>query len=370
MAVLLHISSNQFPNLDKQHFTKKIWVELAKGFTHYHILARSHNNRFQTSTEGNITLHLIPKIFQKSFIFFFSSFYIFFIIKKLKVTHLLAQSAILGGFSAALASKAYNLPLMTEIHGEEYFRYLEKNTFKKRMLSKVIDFSFRQSSVIRSLNTIMTNKLKKAGYIDNVVEIPNRVDLSVFNRQKENFASKLPIKLVSVGRFVKEKNYLNLIRQLFDSKLDFELTLIGGGELKSIYMDYIAEKKMQHRVILIDWVEQNTLIDLLINSDIYIQYSVSEGMPRSIIEAMALRMPVITTNVGSITGVVVNQQNGIVLENFSLECLLSAINTFKNPIVAKAMATNAFHDIKEKYEWHKVFTLYRQTLLSMHYPSK
>jgi glycosyltransferase involved in cell wall biosynthesis len=170
--------------------------------------------------------------------------------------------------------------------------------------------------------------------------------------------------LVSVGRFVKEKNYLNLIKHLDECQTEFKLTLIGGGPLKSTYTDYIDEKKLHENVILIDWIDQKSLIDIIIDCDIYIQYSISEGMPRSILEAMALGMPVITTNVGSIAGVVRDKQNGLVLDDFSPQCLQSAINTFRSPAFAIAMAGNAFDDIEKKYEWSKVFKLYRESILN------
>ncbi|WDF57137.1 glycosyltransferase family 4 protein [Mucilaginibacter sp. KACC 22063] len=327
-------------------------------------MARSTDNRFHTYTEGNITLHLIPKIMDRSAIFFFSSLYMFLLIRKLKVTHLLAQSSVLGGYTAAWASRIYKLPLMTEIHGEEYFRYLKRNSFKNKALAKIVDFSFRNSVVVRSLNGYMTKRLHDAGY-HNIEEIPNRVDLSIFNRRKSEFSSSKPVKLVSVGRFVKEKNYLQLIENLHKSNLDFQLTLIGGGPLKSSYEDYINKFDLSARVRLIEWMPQSDLIDLIVNADIYIQYSVSEGMPRTIIEAMALNVPVISTNVGSISGVVKNERNGLLLPDFSVESLKTIVNKLSDVSIVEQLSNNAYHDVLSKYEWSNVFARYRSVILSM-----
>ncbi|OKS88462.1 hypothetical protein RG47T_3929 [Mucilaginibacter polytrichastri] len=341
-------------------------MELAIGFEHYHVFARAKNNRFNTSTEGNITLHLIPKIINRSAIFVFSSFYLLFIIKKYKITHLLAQSSIHGGVAAAVASQIFKIPLMTEIHGEEYFRFLKKDSLKNKALAKIIDFTFKRSAKIRSLNRLMTAKLNTAGYSQNIVEIPNRVNLSVFTRKKENFEIGNMVKITSVGRFVKEKNYLQLITNLHQANINFHLTLIGGGLLKPGYMEYIATNGLQDSVTLIDWVDQRNLIDTIIASDIYIQYSISEGMPRTIVEAMALQMPIITTNVGSILGVIKDMNNGLVLSDFSVNELSAAISWLKNNASGAVIAKNAFNDVKEKYEWNKVFEIYRNELLNMH----
>lgn len=78
--------------------------------------------------EGNIHLHLLPRLTKKSKIFSFTSFFMFWIIKKYKITHLLSQCPIVGGFTATLASKCFRIPLMVEIHGDVYFKYMEERS--------------------------------------------------------------------------------------------------------------------------------------------------------------------------------------------------------------------------------------------------
>lgn len=365
MTKLLHISANTYPALDgKHHHTKNIWKELAKGFDEYHILARSETNSYNYSNEENIHLHLVPRITQKSKTFFFISFWMFWIIKKYKITHLLAQCPIVGGFTATLASKFYKIPLMVEIHGEEYFRFLEKNTF----IVKMMKYTFDHARKTRSLNSEMTRKLKKYGIIKNVIEIPNRVNLDIFKNQKKDFRISNQIKFISVGRFVWEKDYLNLIKALHNSNIDFRLTLIGGGPLKNEYEKYIIENKLDSDVVLIDWIEQKDMIDMIVNSDIYIQSSVSEGMPRTILEAMALSMPIISTNVGSIEGVLKNGENSIVINPNKVDELVNAIITLTNDDeFRETIALQGYKDVVEKYEWNKVFGLYKNEIKSMKY---
>ncbi len=365
MVNLLHISANTYEPLDsKNHHTKNIWRELAKGFDEYHILARSETNKYNYSKEGNIHLHLIPRLTKKSKIFFFTSFWMFWIIKKYKITHLLAQCSIIGGFTAILAGKFYKIPLMVEIHGEEYFRFFEKNS----LIVKIMKYTFDNANKIRSLNNEMTKKLEKYGILKNVIEIPNRVNLDIFNKQKNDFFISDNIKFISIGRFVWEKDYLNLIKVLHDSNINFSLTLIGGGPLKSEYEKYIFENKLNSNITLIDWIEQKDMIDLIIESDIYIQSSVSEGMPRTILEAMALQMPIISTNVGSILGVLKNSKNSIIVNSNDKKELLDAIKLLiSDDKLRKSIAIEAYQDVAKKYEWNKIFELYRNEIKSMKY---
>jgi glycosyltransferase involved in cell wall biosynthesis len=366
MNNLLHVSANQFIGINTSSHTWKIWEELAKGFDNYYVFARSERNRIQKFKNGNITLILIPKLFQKSRVFILTSFLILFYIKKLKVSHILCQSAIFGGTASILAKKIFNIPVMIEIHGEEYFRLMNTHNIFLKPLSLYLIFIYKSASKVRSLNSFMTQKLCKHGIKDNVVEIYNRVNLELFNQIKTNYRIQNErFKIVSVGRFVKEKNYENLIKYLSKLEFKYHLTLIGGGELKGSYIKLISDLRQNDNVTLIDWIDQKDFINILINNDIYIQSSVSEGMPRTIVEAMALQMPVIATRVGSIEGVVENEVNGLLISTTEEEMIKAVYRLFNSEALRAALAFKARKDVVEKYEWKLVFEKYRKEIISM-----
>ncbi|HEY8783448.1 MAG TPA: glycosyltransferase family 4 protein [Mucilaginibacter sp.] len=367
MARLLHVSANQFPKLEHGHFTKKIWVELAAGFDHYYIMGRSQTNKFSIETEGNITLYLIPKITDRSLVFVFSSFYLFILIKKYKITHLLAQSAMLGGFSAALASSWFKIPLMTEIHGDIYFKYLKSKSFFNRIISAIIKFSFKKSTVVRSVSKTMTDDLAKFGIIKNVIEIPYRVDFTLFGDPKMDYSLNDPIKIISIGRFVEQKGYDIAIEACnkLSKNYNIKLYLIGGGKLEAHYKKLINGAA----VVLVDKLPQSELIPFLKGGDIYIQPSkpfFGEAMPRTILEAMAMKLPIIATNVAAIPGVLSDHHNSILINTNSSDELMNAIvKLIDDRDLREKIALQGYKDAKEKYEWNKVFEMYRNALLYM-----
>lgn len=363
--VLMHVSASQFPKLSIHHSTKEIWIELAKGFDSYHLIARSLSNKFEYYNEGNLHLYLIPKITNKSRWFFFTSWIVIYYYLKIKPTQILCQSAIFGGAVCVFLNKMFRVPIMTEIHGEEYFRILDSNKGFSKIGSKYLKYIYNNSNKVRSLNSFMTIKLNKYN-IKNVVEIKGRVNENIFKKFKDNFEiSKDVIRLVTVGRFVKEKNYLNLIKSLVESDLNFHLTLIGGGVLKEDYLKFINHTNSADSFTLIDWCSQSQLVDFIIDSDIYIQSSKSEGMPRTIIEAMALKMPIITTNIGSIPGVIKHEENGILI-GVNLDELVYSIKRLVADITIRYfLANNAHIDATNNYSWEKCFQVYREEILSM-----
>jgi glycosyltransferase involved in cell wall biosynthesis len=364
MNNILHISPNLYPDIRISHATKKIWLELGKGFDQYHILARSQDNRFHTYREGKFFLHLVPKL-GKSRSFFFTSLYMLKIIRKYKINLILSQCPMLGGFNATLLSKMMNIPLMVEIHGMEYFRILDSKRVYNRLFAKIIRYSFNNATKVRSLSSKMTRMLIERNVKANIIEIPNRVNLEVFNLPKEDHSLGKTIRIISVGRFVWEKAYDVAIKAVIDlqQRYDIDLTLIGGGPLEEDYKQIIKNNKNIH---LVSWVSQEKFVPILTQADIYIQPSISEGMPRTILEAMALRLPVIVSNVGAISGIVNSSKNGLLIEPGNIHSLKQAIESLiVDQDLRETIATNGYNDVISKYEWSKVFDKYRNELLQM-----
>lgn len=368
MNKLLHISANQYPKLTgNHHHTKNIWIELSKGFDEYHILARSENNSYSNSSEGNIHLHLVPKIFNKSKIFFFTSFWMFWIIKKYRITHLLSQCPIIGGFTASLASRFYKIPLFVEIHGDIYFKYMQGKLFKDKLLSVITKFTFNNATKIRSLSTSMSKMLEKSNITKNIVVVPNRVNLTLFNSNKNSYKLHKPIRIVSIGRFVEQKGYDVAISTIIrmSKSFDIELYLIGGGVL---YDKFNVQSKGYLNIKIIKWIEQEELKKILESADIYIQPSkpfFGEAMPRTILEAMAMKLPVIATNIAAIPGVL-NIGNSILINPNSEDELEDAlIKLIQDDVLRESISKQGFKDIADKYEWNNVFEIYRNEIINM-----
>lgn len=364
MKNILHVSPNEFPDFNENHATRKIWSELGKGFDEYHILARSQDNKFRTYRDGKFFLHLVPKL-GKSRSFFFTSLFMLKIIRKYKINVLLSQCPILGGFNAIFISKIFSIPLMVEIHGMEYFRILDNRSIYNKVFASLLRYSFKNATKVRSLSKKMTDMLTERKIEANIVEIPNRVNIEVFNMPKKDNLLGETIRIVSVGRFVWEKAFDIAIKAVLDLQQTYniELILIGGGPLEEEYMKIIKNNK---NIKLISRVPQEEFVPIVSKSDIYIQPSVSEGMPRTILEAMALKLPVIASDVGAISGIINSGENGLLIESGNINSLKLAIERLiEDDTLRGKIAINGYNDVITKYEWSKVFEKYRSELLQM-----
>ena len=106
---------------------------------------------------------------------------------------------------------------------------------------------------------------------------------------------------------------------------------------------------------------------MIINSDIYIQTSISETGPRTILEAMAMKIPIISSDVGLFPDIS-NLEVGLIYKKHNKEDLLKKLNLLmEDKNMRERVAKNAYQLSLDRYEWNKVFKLYRSEILNMEY---
>lgn len=100
------------------------------------------------------------------------------------------------------------------------------------------------------------------------------------------------------------KGHFILFKSLYLLKktdINFQLKVIGGGILINKMINYVKKLKLENKVDFLGHISSSPQIRTeLINSDIFVLPSFTEGLPRALIEAMALGLPCIASNVGGI----------------------------------------------------------------------
>lgn len=370
-TVLFHISGNQYSPFPARHHTRRIWDELSKGFDEYHVIARGESNSYVHSIDGVIHLHLLPGLGERMWVFFFISWLLPYFVLRYRPTHLLAQCPVLGGLAAAFCSKIFGIRLFVEIHGAHYFSPARPGWkgVAEHMVYRVLSrITFGAATRIRSLSEDMSDFILR-GYgkrvSDKVIVIPNRVDLDVFSHVKKSYAKSERLKVISVGGFSKNKNHLALIEDLVCSGIDFELTLAGAGPLAEKYMELATRLGVADRISALS-MDHPTLSSALPLHDIYVHYSLSEGVPRAILEAMASGLPVVATRVGFIKGVLVNDGNALVIDLPYRDGLTRCITELsESEALRERLGQAARTRIETHHEWNHVFDQYRAAIREM-----
>lgn len=148
-------------------------------------------------------------------------------------------------------------------------------------------------------------------------------------------------RLVCVGRLCEQKGQLLLLeaaRQLAQRGLGFELVLAGDGELRAPIEALVARHGLQAQVRITGWVSGARVREELLAARALVLPSFAEGLPVVIMEAMALRRPVLTTYVAGIPELVQSGENGWLFPAGSVEALVEALAACLARPVAKLQA--------------------------------
>lgn len=139
---------------------------------------------------------------------------------------------------------------------------------------------------------------------------------------------KSPAQLLYVGRLSSEKGVQILLQSLsvlLAKGFDFRMTLLGDGAERKALENFVDEVGLSEKVVFAGFANQDEVRDALKESDIFILPSFAEGVPVSLMEAMATGVPVIGTNVGGVTELIEHDVSGIVVSPADANALGAAI---------------------------------------------
>lgn len=132
-----------------------------------------------------------------------------------------------------------------------------------------------------------------------------------------------------IGRLDHEKNPILLIKAfeiILKEYKNISLIIVGDGVLRKDLQSYINTNNLLGRVILAGLRSPEYIAKLHNSSDVCILTSAYEGMPISVLEALACGLPVVSTDVGEIRRIVIPGLNGEVVDEHDPEPLAKSID--------------------------------------------
>ena len=239
----------------------------------------------------------------------------------------------------SIAAKKYNIPVVSLITGLGLT--FSGVNLKAKVLQVVTQemyrYALRQNKMV-----IFQNQDDRQLFMDKRIIAKNQnttvVDGSGINLERFDFRtvekqSDDTIKFVLVGRLIKEKGVALLIeaaKELREKYKNAEFHLIGRAPDSNPHsLSEAALQKYDEQGVIIYHGHQTNVIPLLSKADIFVLPSYyREGVPRSILEALSLGMPIITTLMPGCKETVDSGKNGFLIAPEKLEPLLEAMTFF------------------------------------------
>lgn len=177
-----------------------------------------------------------------------------------------------------------------------------------------------------------------------VLALPNAVDCSPYDTLvREQVAPARPLRLLYLGRLVREKGLYELIEglQLACSQGAAAELVVAGDGAEAAALREAAATGGPAPVGFVGPVRGPDKLALLRWADVLALPSYSEGLPYALLESMAAGVPAIATRVGAIPEVVADGVNGLLLEPHSAEAIAVAIRRLTSDRAALARMSEA-----------------------------
>ena len=131
--------------------------------------------------------------------------------------------------------------------------------------------------------------------------------------------------------------------------INLHLILGGDGDEKGVQR-LVTSHSLEDRVDILGWVSGERQIAAFAHADIYALPSYNEGFPGSILEALAMGLPIVATPVGGVPELVVHGQNGFLVEPGNVTAIAHALEALahdpdlriKMGSISRRLATEKF----------------------------
>jgi len=172
--------------------------------------------------------------------------------------------------------------------------------------------------------------------------IPNGTDLAAFRNAAPKPRSRTGRTIGFVGRLSREKGIFELleaVRRIAGAFPDVKLMLAGEGIARQAVEERIAGLHMQHSVELLGVVAHAGMPSFYASVDVVALPSYNEGLPMSLLEAMASGCAVVASRVGAIPAVIEHGKSGMLVEPRNVEELADRLtDLLANPEKLAAIA--------------------------------
>lgn len=275
--------------------------------------------------------------------------------KDLVLIDVYSSSAFYFAWLCGKVSRLRKVKYIAYVHGGNLAQRIDNNpNWKNRF--------FSDSSLIIAPSKFLHKAIEDRGY-GPVKYIPNSIRVENYPFKSRSFVRP---KLLWVRSFAKAYNPQMAIKVLAEISKWFpeaELCMVGPDKgNKEECIAFAASLGLLNRIQFtgmltqIEWIEKSKEYDLFINTTNF------DNTPVSVIEAMALGMPVISTNVGGIPFLLTDKINCLLVEKNDHVAMCNAIKSLMERPKSAISIANSARKTAEQFDWQKVKKLWIEVL--------
>ncbi|MBL7056631.1 glycosyltransferase family 4 protein [Candidatus Woesearchaeota archaeon] len=285
----------------------------------------------------------------------------YFLIKRKNIKLIHAHWMLPQGIIGAILKKLFDVSLLVTVHGSDLF------PLKNAIFLNMQRFVAKNSDIITVNSDATRKELEKRfpEYSSKIKTIPMGVDIGKF----KNKITKNPEKysknkiILFVGRLSDQKGLQYLIDSMkditrYDSQV--KLLIIGTGPYEKHLRNKVRRNNLMNEIEFLGSLAPNEVSKYHNFADVFVLPSLSnktgtEALGLSLLEAMSSGCAVIGTDVGGLSYIIKNGQNGLLVRQKDPHDLSHAIiSVIKNKKKSIMMGKNASEFVRKNYSWESV----------------
>tara|TARA_R110002049_G_scaffold2372_8_gene17482 strand:+ start:10 stop:1020 length:1011 start_codon:yes stop_codon:yes gene_type:complete len=252
-------------------------------------------------------------------------------------------------------SRFFKLKYIPILHGGNLPERLHKSP---KLCKAIFKSAFKNVAPSKYLKF----KFQEFGY-HNLMVIPNSIELKKHPFKERVFDTP---KLLWVRSFAEIYNPLlaiKVLKALKDEKFDAELCMVGPDKDGSLNRAKAYAKALGVDVAFTGKLSKEAWIELSEGYNIFINTTNFDNMPVSVIEAMALGIPIVSTNVGGLSFLIENGEEGMLVQPNDINLFVGAI---KKILIEKKMTNKLIFKARnkaEQFDWGIVKNQWNKLLI-------
>ena len=243
-----------------------------------------------------------------------------------------------------IARKYCNKNPLTKLVAVEHHALHLKKT-KDWILSLLL---MRQADKVVYLSEFYRDKIKeKIGKFfkeEKAAVVPNGVNTQIFKPIDENKLSPI-FAIGMMGRLVDGKDFETIIKAvalLNNQGEKIQFLIAGDGPKMQQLENLVSEKRLENSVVFLGWLAEDQLIEYLNGLDVYIHSTAGETINTSVMQAMAMELPVLVSDVPEVNKMVIHGVSGFLFEKGDANELAEQLMLFmSNKNLIKVMGKQA-----------------------------
>lgn len=278
-------------------------------------------------------------------------------IERLKPQIVHAESHLfLTTVQAVKKAKRLGLPSVVTVHGVLADRGVAINFAQHVYLFTLGLEVFRSVDRVICLTRSDARDIVRLGCaLEKIRLVPNAVDTELFRPCEEREYNLV----VWVGRFVPEKGVEYLVeaaRIVAHEFRDVKFLLVGYGPLKAKIMKLMYDRGLLGNFVRFsEPLSRDEIAEILGKASFFVFPSLREGLPLSVLEAMASGVPVVCSAIPGISDIVTHGENGLLVPPRNPKAFAEAILTLSNDEnLRRRLSQNARQLMLEKYCWSTI----------------